>query len=97
MPIKTFNTIKQEMGIGPRDLRPSAASRGYDRKWRRARYRFLQKNPLCIECRKKGLIVTATVVDHIEPHKGDQVKFWNERNWQPMCKFHHDVKTGEGN
>ena len=48
---------------------------------------------MCIECHRTGRSEAATVVDHIVPHKGDQVMFWDQRNWQPMCKMHHDVKT----
>ena len=39
------------------------------------------------------MIVRATVVDHIIPHKGDQKLFWDTRNWQPLCKPCHDKKT----
>ena len=31
--------------------------------------------------------------DHIVPHRGDMRLFWDESNWQPLCKRHHDVKT----
>ncbi|WP_223866012.1 HNH endonuclease [Salipiger aestuarii] len=32
----------------------------------------------------------ATVVDHIQPHKGDKALFWDRNNWQPICKHCHD-------
>ena len=32
----------------------------------------------------------ASVVDHIDPHKGDERKFWNARNLQSMTKQCHD-------
>jgi 5-methylcytosine-specific restriction protein A len=38
-------------------------------------------------------VVAATVVDHIVPHKGDKVKFWDSSNWQSLCKRCHDAKT----
>ncbi|RKJ07590.1 HNH endonuclease, partial [Butyricicoccus sp. 1XD8-22] len=38
-------------------------------------------------------LTQATVVDHIKPHQGDQSLFWNENNWQPLCKRCHDRKT----
>lgn len=37
----------------------------------------------------------ATVVDHIKPHRGDKALFWDEHNWQPLCKKCHDTKTGK--
>ncbi|MFD1675419.1 HNH endonuclease signature motif containing protein [Alicyclobacillus fodiniaquatilis] len=33
------------------------------------------------------------MVDHKVPHKGDKKLFWDSKNWQPMCKSHHDAKT----
>jgi 5-methylcytosine-specific restriction endonuclease McrA len=33
------------------------------------------------------------VVEFI-PHKGNEALFWDESNWQSLCKFHHDQKTG---
>ncbi|WP_338080605.1 HNH endonuclease signature motif containing protein [Cohnella luojiensis] len=40
-----------------------------------------------------GRVVAATVVDHIKPHKGNKILFWDKNNWQPLCKQHHDRKT----
>ena len=37
-----------------------------------------------------GLTEAATVVDHIKPHKGDYDLFWDESNWQSLCKHCHD-------
>ncbi len=73
--------------------RGTSASRGYGSKWQRERAVFLQKNPVCVEHRKRGQVVPATVVDHIVPHKGDQVLFWRRSNWQALCKACHDRKT----
>lgn len=73
--------------------RVSSGKRGYNSKWQRARTRFLHQHPLCVECQKEGRLVKATVVDHIKPHRGDPVLFWDETNWQPLCKPCHDKKT----
>jgi len=73
--------------------RGTAAQRGYDARWRKVRKRFLAENPLCTECMKEGRLTPATVVDHIVPHKGDPELFWDESNWQPLCKQCHDRKT----
>lgn len=72
----------------------SAAGRGYGIKWQKESRRFLQAHPLCCMCQKEGRYVKATVVDHIVPHRGDQKLFWDQSNWQPLCKKHHDQKTG---
>ncbi|WP_195582289.1 HNH endonuclease [[Ruminococcus] lactaris] len=76
-----------------RGERKSASGRGYNSKWQRARKRFLKEHPLCCKCEEEGKYVRATIVDHIKPHRGDPILFWDEENWQPLCKHHHDVKT----
>jgi 5-methylcytosine-specific restriction enzyme A len=73
--------------------RGTAAERGYDHKWRKAREAFLYKHPLCVHCDRVGQIEAATVVDHIVPHRGNKALFWDQTNWQPLCKRHHDIKT----
>ncbi|MFC3336917.1 HNH endonuclease signature motif containing protein [Paracandidimonas soli] len=90
--------------MGLFDDRMSAARRGYDSRWRRARDRYLALHPFCVECRKRGRGVSATVVDHITPPRmaeairsGDAAKlklaralFWDQGNWQSLCKTCHD-------
>ena len=72
----------------------TSAERGYGHKWRQARAGYLRKHPLCVDCEREGMVTAASVVDHIEPHRGDQKLFWDTGNWQPLCKRHHDIKTG---
>ena len=51
----------------------------------------MQPADVVVECARRGLPVpVATVVDHIEPHQGDQRLFWDRSNWQSLCKTHHD-------
>lgn len=64
-----------------------------NRGWRRARKRWLEAHPLCADCGELGLVVSATDVDHIVPHEGDQKKFWNRKNWQSLCHPCHSRKT----
>lgn len=71
----------------------STKEKGYTSRWRTARSRFLKVNPFCLHCQKQGKLVKATVVDHITPHRGDQDLFWDQSNWQPLCKSCHDRKT----
>ena len=77
-------------------MRGTAAERGYDKHWRAASADFLARNPLCAQCRKEGRLTPATVVDHVEPHRGDKKLFWDRNNWQSLCKTHHDRKTASG-
>lgn len=64
----------------------------YDTKrWRRARKSFLSRFPLCRLCEGMGRLTPATVVDHIKPHRGDPVLFWDEsNNWQSVCAACHN-------
>jgi 5-methylcytosine-specific restriction protein A len=71
--------------------RGSARQRGYDGRWDKVVATFKQRNPVCLGCAAIGERYPTEVVDHVEPHKGDQTKFWNTAMWQPACRWHHDV------
>ena len=75
------------------DNRESSTARGYDTTWRKARKRYLQSNPLCVECERQGKTVPANEVDHIIPHKSNYRLMWDEDNWQALCKQCHSRKT----
>ena len=75
--------------------RGSAASRGYDSRWKKYRLNFLRKNPLCIICLDKGKLIPSTRVDHTTPHKGDMKLFWDTKNHQALCESCHNRKTAK--
>lgn len=65
-------------------------------RWVKGRLRHLARHPLCVYCRLRGIVKTATVVDHKVPHKGNERLFFDESNWQSLCKACHDsVKQAE--
>ena len=70
--------------------RKTAAQRGYGARWQKYRTRYLSEHPLCVMHQELGRVVAATVVDHIQPHKGDHKLFWTPANHQPLCKHCHD-------
>lgn len=76
----------------PRE-RQTAARRGYGYRWQQASKAFLALHPECGACLSRGLRESATVVDHVTPHKGCERLFWDEANWQGLCKRCHDRKT----
>jgi 5-methylcytosine-specific restriction protein A len=39
------------------------------------------------------LLVKATDVDHIIPHRGNQKLMWDQSNWQALCHACHSRKT----
>lgn len=78
------------------ERRESAAARGYDSRWNKARKTWLVNHPLCAECERQGRVRAAVLVDHIIPHRGNQKLFWDQSNWQSLCRACHDVKTSRG-
>lgn len=87
-----------------------AAARGYVYRWRVRRRLFLGRYPLCGD-RPLGVsprgsacydasprkLSPATQVDHVVPHRGDPLLFWNELdNWQSLCAECHSRKTQHG-
>ena len=68
--------------------RPSAAKRGYDRKWRMTRARFLRAHPLC------ACGAPATEAHHIIPRCDGGSDRWN--NLRAMCKSCHSSLTAFG-
>ena len=77
------------------DRRMSAAKRGYNSRWRKLSKLYLKEHPLCVVCESHGRYTPATVVDHKVPHRGDTELFWDQSNWQALCKECHDYKTGK--
>ena len=59
-------------------------------RWRRARVAFLAEHPVCKLCLNVGKVTPATVVDHVTPHRGDTVLFWDKSNWQALCEPCHN-------
>lgn len=60
----------------------------YDARWQKYRKGFLQRHRRCKMCG-----ASATVVDHIKPHRGNWLLFWDVRNWQALCaRCHNSVK-----
>ena len=63
------------------------------KRWRTERAAFLHDHPLCVECERHDLIRPAGVVDHIDPHGGDETVFWDRSRWQALCASCHGRKT----
>jgi len=71
--------------------RGSARDRGYDVRWDVAAKAFRTTHPLCLGCQAIGRVEAASVTDHVIPHRGDMVTFWDRAWWQPACGWHHSV------
>jgi 5-methylcytosine-specific restriction enzyme A len=66
-------------------------------RWKALRRQQLLHCPLCEACMAHGHIIAAAVVDHVVPHHGDLVLFWDTANLQSLCIPCHnrDKKTIE--
>lgn len=63
------------------------------RRWRNLRLQVLYNEPLCRHCAEQGLVMPATVVDHITPiTQGGAI--WDVSNLQPLCTTCHAQKSG---
>lgn len=66
----------------------AAIDRMYDREWELYSRLFLQINPTCYACGNKS-----QVVDHLTPHKGDEVLFKKTDNHIQLCVKCHNTVT----
>lgn len=60
-------------------------------RWTRLSRIFRAQHPLCEECRKKGVITSAAVVDHIIPFPVCE-DFFDRNNLQSLCETCNHAK-----
>ena len=79
------------MKLTPRRSGPHGSDKRYNsRTWRRYRSTYLNRHPLCVECKR-----VAQVVDHIIPVRlNDGLDFYDHTNHQSMCHVCHNAKRG---
>jgi 5-methylcytosine-specific restriction protein A len=61
--------------------------------WRRLRMDIFTRDLFTCQMVRCGLIERNTsklVCDHVKPHRGDKVLFWDPENLQTLCKPCHD-------
>jgi 5-methylcytosine-specific restriction protein A len=78
------------------ETRPSAAKRGYGRRWQATSAGRLRSHPLCVDPDglHKGRTVAAALTDHIIAVDGPtDPLFWDPNNWQSLCWPCHGHKT----
>jgi 5-methylcytosine-specific restriction protein A len=63
-------------------------------RWQMRRRLQLAAEPWCRECLAEGNYTPARQVDHIEPHRGDPVKFYTGP-LQSLCDSCHSRKTAK--
>src|SRR5262245_46953185 len=60
------------------------------KRWQLIRRQQLTSNPLCALCQEEKKLTPATIVHHIEAHKGNEVLFYDLDNLQSLCASHHN-------
>lgn len=84
-----YRSARSKMQDRPRSRREYHTAR-----WTRASRRFRDSHPLCERCRKNGKITPSEVTDHIVPVP-IHGNFWDESNWQALCKQCNIIKGNE--
>jgi 5-methylcytosine-specific restriction protein A len=57
-------------------------------RWQKLRARQLEAHPLCAMCQPRRVTV-ATVCDHVQPHRGNVIRFWSGP-FQSLCAPCHN-------
>lgn len=89
--------LKPRLQAHTMDRRPTltqaigSTTRTRGRAWMEIRKRVLQDHPLCVHCRRKGILRVATEVDHITPLSMGGTDI--ESNLQALCYDCHKAKT----
>lgn len=79
----------------PEGHRPAWHKWYYLARWRRLRWDVLTAAAFTCEqtgCGRIEVDTSKLVADHIVPHRGDPVLFWDRANLQCLCKACHDSR-----
>lgn len=82
-------------GASDRD-RGSAASRGYDHRWRQFRDLMLSQRPLCQDCEQDGRATAANEVHHIQKLRHRPDLRLDPNNVRCLCTPCHSRRTARG-
>jgi 5-methylcytosine-specific restriction protein A len=69
--------------------------RGYDKYWMAFRIRYLQMNPLCVDCLAQGITEPADEVHHVKKLRDGGAKL-DPDNCMALSHRCHAVRTGRG-
>ena len=74
--------------------RGSASARGYDRRWRDVRIRYMRAHPLCQQCQAYGRTKAAFLVHHIKPINEGGARY-DTANLLALCNECHEEIHGK--
>lgn len=78
------------------EYRSNSAKRGYDHIWRKFRKKYLQDNPLCMDCNRDGRVTAALEVHHIKKVAERPDLRLSVNNCMALCKACHSRRTAMG-
>ena len=85
---------KQDAARYNKYCRDPETNRRYGQAWRKARARYIAKNPLCERCRGEGRLTPAQEVHHVKPLADGGTH--DESNLESLCKSCHSrITVGE--
>jgi 5-methylcytosine-specific restriction protein A len=89
---KHTRVFKKKSDVNRSYSKPEHAKLYYSRRWRNLRNLFIQRYPLCKECKGNNIIKQGKLVDHIKPvSEGGDFYLW--RNLQTLCNTCHRKKS----
>lgn len=86
--LQTLAQVKRASRTG-RDADPRRTLPLNKAAWQKLRASVLRESPLCEHCRRQGLVMAATDVDHSNGDPSDN----SRTNLQPLCHACHSRKT----
>lgn len=75
--------------------RGSSTARGYDSSWRRLRAAYAAQHHWCEDCLANDKRVPTAIVDHVQPHRGDEALRLDWNNLRALCRGCHSRKTAK--
>lgn len=95
MTIRTIKPLVHRMPAQPTKRGPRLYN---EARWRKTAATWLEYYPCCVLCLVRGRINQGAmdnqtarqrnlIVDHIAPHRGSSDLFWDQSNWQTLCRM----------
>lgn len=81
--------LRGRAGVEQRYPEPAYKAWYKTSRWQKLRAEQLGREPLCKMCLAEGIVTVATVCDHRDPHKGDEIRFW-AGPFDSLCATHHN-------
>ena len=85
--------LAKHYGVGARE---NSYRRGYNKRWEKFRIRYLQKHPLCMDCKAEHRLEPSTEVHHKKKLRDYPELKYAENNLMALCHQCHSKRTARG-